>query len=329
VSDPVTGAALRALTVRGRLHLTEVADAAGIAPDLLREVLETLGGADEEGLGPRDVAYAKHLATLAAHVGDEALVRATRVRARALAQVVVSDLTTIDRVVLSRLRADGADEATLAAAVAEATAETVPAMAAVLGEEYRRVLVHVLGLDLVAASGAGGGSDEIDAAIGFVDLVGYTRLAAGSDPGALATMLREFEDLVEDRVRAGGGHVHVVKLLGDAAMLLGDDARTLAAVLLDVVDDSRLPDLPRRAGLAAGAVLVRDGDYFGDVVNAAARLTGHARPWSVLADESLADDLAGAFETKRSRKADLRGLGTQRPVVVRTATGADPPDVDA
>ncbi|MFP5310489.1 MAG: adenylate/guanylate cyclase domain-containing protein [Actinomycetes bacterium] len=325
MSDPITAAALRALTERGRLGVEEVADAAGLDPDVLRELLDMAGGVDDDGLGPRDVAYAKHLAAIADHIGVEALLRSTRVRARALAQVVVSDLTTIDRVLLAPLRDDGASPTRIAEAAAEATTALLPAVGAVLVEEYRRVLVHVLGLDLVAnaVAGAGGATDRIVAAIGFVDLVGYTRLAAGSDPTELGAILREFEDLVEERVRAGDGHAHVVKLLGDAAMLLADDATTLAAVLLDVVDDSRLPDLPRRAGLAAGAVLVREGDYYGDVVNTAARLTAHARPWSVLADESLGEELAEGFVTKRSRKVELRGLETQRPVVVRPPS---PPD---
>jgi class 3 adenylate cyclase len=43
-----------------------------------------------------------------------------------------------------------------------------------------------------------------------------------------------------------------------------------------------------RVGLASGEVLNRDGDYYGSVVNLAARLVGLAEPGEILLSEAAA-----------------------------------------
>ena len=44
-----------------------------------------------------------------------------------------------------------------------------------------------------------------------------------------------------------------------------------------------------RAGLAFGPTLSQSGDYYGRAVNLASRITGVARPGSVLVDEATKD----------------------------------------
>ena len=78
-----------------------------------------------------------------------------------------------------------------------------------------------------------------------------------------------------------------------------------------------LSDAPLRGGMAHGATLVREGDYFGPPVNLAARLTDLARPWSVLADEALMDELEDDFDVKRILPTRIRGIGLRRPLAVR------------
>ena len=112
----------------------------------------------------------------------------------------------------------------------------------------------------------------------------------------------------------------MVKFLGDAAMYVGVDATSLAATLLEIVmgteHEPALEGSPIRGGLAAGPVLMRAGDYFGPPVNVAARLTDHARPGTVLADEHLAEEL-NSFYVKRVPPMRLRGIGFRRPLRVR------------
>lgn len=158
---------------------------------------------------------------------------------------------------------------------------------------------------------AEGSAAQRDAAVGFVDLVGYTALSQTLRPGELARLIEEFEELVnEATVRRGG---RVVKLIGDAAMFVADDVATGCCIALDIVRSpgavGRLP--ARRAGLAAGDVVTLHGDVYGDVVNLAARLVAVAPEASVVvADEArrrVDADAGLAFEPLPPQS--LKGFG--------------------
>ena len=115
-------------------------------------------------------------------------------------------------------------------------------------------------------------------AVGFVDLVDFTRSTREWDAGTLERTLERFERDVALRVTAAGGRV--VKTLGDEVLYVTDSALSAAEVALDTVeaheDDDELPSV--RAGVALGPVLLRMGDVFGSPVNLASRLTDEARP---------------------------------------------------
>jgi len=74
-------------------------------------------------------------------------------------------------------------------------------------------------------------------------------------------------------------------------------------------DDQLLP--PARAGLAVGPVLARDGDYFGPVVNLAARIVDVARPSCVMVSDELRDTLGASehFAFHRLPPKRLKGIG--------------------
>lgn len=152
--------------------------------------------------------------------------------------------------------------------------------------------------------------DTVELAVGFVDLVGYTALSEELDEGDLESLLSSFELVTHDTVAEQGGRV--VKNIGDEVMFAGV-AKTVAVSALEIVrrvaDDSNLPDV--RAGVACGALLARDGDYYGPVVNLASRLSERARPGKVLASEGLRDALHDdpdlAWRSLGRRR--IRGLG--------------------
>jgi adenylate cyclase len=87
-----------------------------------------------------------------------------------------------------------------------------------------------------------------------------------------------------------GPPVRLVKLIGDAAMLVAPEPMPLVVATRDLVAaaaaDDRLPRL--RAGVAAGQALNRSGDWYGHPVNLASRLTAAAEPDTVLATEPVA-----------------------------------------
>lgn len=128
--------------------------------------------------------------------------------------------------------------------------------------------------------------------VAFVDLVGSTAWAIEVDPAHHGAALARFEQAAwEISTRRGG---RLVKLIGDEAMVVADDVEVACAIAVDLVavagSDADLP--PARAGVAAGDVVARAGDYYGPVVNLAARLVGVAGPGAVVTTRGQADALS-------------------------------------
>jgi class 3 adenylate cyclase len=122
---------------------------------------------------------------------------------------------------------------------------------------------------------------------GFVDVVGSTGLVTHLPLGDIGRAIASFEEHAANAVAASGGRV--VKFIGDEVMFRVHDPAAACHVALTIVarfsDDEVLPGA--RAAVAFGDLLVRDGDYFGPVVNVAARATKLARPGTVLATASV------------------------------------------
>jgi adenylate cyclase len=153
-----------------------------------------------------------------------------------------------------------------------------------------------------------------DLFVGFVDLVGYTALSRTLTPRELAGLLGRFEDVVGDVVTTGGGRL--VKLIGDGAMFVSDAPAAgchLALALCErLAQDDMLP--PARVGADYGSVLSLYGDYFGDVVNRAARLVALANPGTVVVSDSAAHGVDGkSFGLERLPAQALKGF--QAPAV--------------
>jgi adenylate cyclase len=150
--------------------------------------------------------------------------------------------------------------------------------------------------------------DGTSLGVGFADIVGYTAMAQELSATELGALLSRFEAHVFDVVARRGARV--VKSIGDAVMFVGlpGDVVNIALELCEEVDG--VP--PLRQGVSYGAVLARDGDYFGPTVNLASRLSDVARANTVLVSESvreaLHDDATLRFRPLRPRR--LRGIGT-------------------
>ncbi|MFC8225206.1 adenylate/guanylate cyclase domain-containing protein [Streptomyces sp. NPDC057287] len=168
------------------------------------------------------------------------------------------------------------------------------------------------------------GADVRDRAVGFTDMVGYTRMTRGLGSAELVEVLDRFESLTGDVVAEGRGRV--VKTIGDEVLFVCESAQAAADIALELTararTEGRLPQL--RTGLAHGAVLSRFGDVYGAAVNIAARLTAVARPDTVLVNTALAGELAGseAYELKVLRTVSVRGYSRLRPVLLRSTRPA-------
>jgi adenylate cyclase len=154
---------------------------------------------------------------------------------------------------------------------------------------------------------AGRLADTTDAAVAFVDIVGFTALGETVGEESLGTVASGLTELAGD---AAGGFVRLVKVIGDSAMLVSHDPGDLVGAVLGMVERAdQLEDFPElRAGIAFGPAVNRWGDWYGTTVNLASRLCGRARPQSVLADESTHLAVDGRFEWSFAGEKKLKGL---------------------
>ena len=132
------------------------------------------------------------------------------------------------------------------------------------------------------------GAQEL--AVCFADLVGFTRLGGEVEVHELGSVAGRLADW---RPRSTEPPVRLVKTIGDAAMFVsprpGAPGR-VALALVEAVEAAELPSL--RAGIACGPAVIRAGDYYGHSVNLASRVTGVARPGSVLCTQEVRDAAA-------------------------------------
>jgi adenylate cyclase len=121
-------------------------------------------------------------------------------------------------------------------------------------------------------------------AIAFVDLSDYTSMTVEHGDEAAAAAAERLRALADECVRAVGGRL--VKLLGDGVLLRFEDPASAILGTLELVDRVAADGLPAaHAGIAAGRVVDRDGDVFGQTVNLAARIAIEAGPGEVLVEE--------------------------------------------
>jgi adenylate cyclase len=145
-------------------------------------------------------------------------------------------------------------------------------------------------------------------AIAFLDMGGYTLLTQEAGDEAAAELAERLVGLVRRAARDHGGEP--VKLLGDGVMFHFPRAVEAIACGLELVEAAERKGLPpARVGADAGPVVFRDGDYFGQTVNLAARITDYARPGEVLVSEAaVAECDGGGFEFDPIGEIPLKGV---------------------
>ena len=146
-------------------------------------------------------------------------------------------------------------------------------------------------------------------AVAFADLVGFTRLGEEVPPEQLEQLANR---LAEAAREVAVKPVRFIKTIGDAVMLVSVEAAPLLEAMLALVEtidaDEALPQL--RAGVSYGAAVSRAGDWFGSPVNLASRVTGVARPASVLVTEAARDQIGDddRFSWSFAKARHLKGI---------------------
>jgi class 3 adenylate cyclase len=129
-------------------------------------------------------------------------------------------------------------------------------------------------------------------AICFLDITGYTRLTQEHGDSAAAELAEELGRIVQRTSASHSGKP--VKWLGDGVMFYFDAPGDAVEAALEMVVEIAAAGLPpAHVGVHTGEVLFRQGDYFGQTVNVAARIADFARAGEVLVSQEVADAAAG------------------------------------
>jgi adenylate cyclase len=187
----------------------------------------------------------------------------------------------------------GASEHDLALRYADIVAQLMPLTEPMLPQMLSLHLRHIARTETISAaereSGRLPGAREVTVA--FADLVGFTRMGEELPADELGRVAGRLDELASDIV---GSPVRLIKMIGDAAMLASADPEAVLDSALALVEaaDAEGEDFPQlRAGVASGTALNRAGDWYGQPVNVASRVTGVAWPGSVLTTREVRDQL--------------------------------------
>jgi class 3 adenylate cyclase len=156
---------------------------------------------------------------------------------------------------------------------------------------HRRHLLQASVQEAVAdleAAEKGEDRETLEATIAFVDLASFTSLAQIHGDEVAAETLSRFDELVREPLEQHGGTL--VKQIGDAAMLVfSEPAQAVRFIIGLDATASREPNFPAlRTGINSGPVLYRVGDYVGNTVNIAAKITALADANEILVTEPVA-----------------------------------------
>lgn len=152
-------------------------------------------------------------------------------------------------------------------------------------------------------------SDSEMVGLGFVDLVGSTGWAEELSLRDLSLALSRFESAAWSSAVLAGGRV--VKMIGDEVFFAAPSGDAACQIGLEVLRFAAAdPVLPAaRGAVGYGAAIPREGDYFGPLVNLAARLVKVAAPGELVVTAETAAALpAGRWTLRALGPRAVRGL---------------------
>ncbi len=191
-------------------------------------------------------------------------------------------------------------------------AAAAPLLGPMIADMLMLQLRHAMETEAVNANERAAGAPLPGArmvAVAFADLVGFTRLGEEVPPEELEQLANR---LAEAAREVAVKPVRFIKTIGDAVMLVSAETAPLLEAMLTLVEtidaDEALPQL--RAGVSYGAAVSRAGDWFGSPVNLASRVTGVARPASVLVSEAAREQIGDddRFRWSFAKARHLKGI---------------------
>ena len=302
----------RVLAGEGRRYTAEeVAERAGLEEGFLIRQRQALGlpmpDPGERAFTDEDVASAKRMKAFHdAGLPEEGMLEVSRVVGMAMAQVAAANRDLVGEAFLE----PGDTELDVGLRYAEVASSLAPMLGPMLQyvlnlhlrEQVRR---EVIGRAELAEGRLPGAADV---AICFADLVGFTRLGEQVATEELGGVTRRLSQLAGE---VADPPVRLVKLIGDAAMLVSPETDPLLDAGLSLVEAAEaegegFPLL--RAGVARGRALPRGGDWYGRPVNVASRITSVAYPASVLCAAEVRDTAGPGYRWSAAGSRRLKGI---------------------
>ena len=306
----------RVLGGEAKYSAKELAKLAGVSLDLLMRQWQALGlpkpDPEVKLFGDEDLEAAEHLKLFVdAGLPENGILTVARVLGESMARVGDASRELVARATVR----PGDTERDVGLRLASAAEALVPVMSRELDYVFRvhlrEQLRHVVLGQANLARGEIEGAQEVT--VCFADLVGFTRLGEALPPEELGGMA---DRLTEMTVEITEPPVRLVKTIGDAVMLVGPESAGVVGTAIELVDTAAdTEDFPRlRSGVAAGVALERAGDWYGSPVNVASRVTGVARPSSVVGTRDVRDATKDDFRWSSMGRRKLKGVREPQPL---------------
>jgi adenylate cyclase len=299
----------------GGYSARDLEEKTGVAAALMLRIRRLTGlpdaDPDERVFADDDVAAAESIKLfLDAGFGEQALSQITMVLGEAMGRVAATITANFAETFLK----PGDTEDEVASRFARLAEQLTPALTPVLVAAFKAHLHEAVRRGMLGRAERESGqiAGATDIGVCFADLVGFTRLGTELEVHELGTVVGQ---LVELAAEVPSDPVRLVKTIGDAAMFVSPGLPQLVDTALSLVEAAERAELPAlRAGIACGPAVMRAGDYYGTSVNLASRVTGIARPGSVLATEEVRNAAPDEFEWSFAGKHRLKGLGEAQPL---------------
>ena len=303
----------------GKYELTarDVAERAELPVDYFLEQRRALGlpsvEPDECAFNEDDVEAAREIKQfLDAGFEKDDVLEVTHIVGEGLRRVADSVSTLVGRMMLE----PGVTERDLGMRYAEAARAMGPMMGRRLEYVFKLQLREHIRNDIVSraelVSGQLPGSETVT--VCFADLVGFTKLGEQLPPEEIGRVAGRLGRLAQEVVEPP---VRLVKTIGDAVMLVSPETEPLVHATIELVRaaDEAGQDFPQlRSGLAVGEAIGRGGDWYGRPVNMASRVTGIARPGSVLTTAEVHDAVEDSFRWSFAGRRRIKGVKDPQPL---------------
>ncbi|HVU62262.1 MAG TPA: adenylate/guanylate cyclase domain-containing protein [Mycobacteriales bacterium] len=294
---------------REQYSLADISLATNASIADIRAIWRALGyveAEDDEPVASADeVAAVQVCADMAALLGIQGVLGVCRVVASSLARVADATSTAV-RAQVPQLALGVSGSEVVTARTFAGVATFVPRIGHALDTLFRHQLEVARMHWERSDSGDLADSHGVRVGVGFADLSGFTSLTEGMTMTELSQLLNGFEQVAEDVVRRGDGRV--VKYIGDAVMYVTHDATAAVRVAQGLIEAARIRGMQARAGVAVGVALALAGDYFGPVVNLAARLVAIASAGEILVTDEVVSQVGGAVAADALGPRSIRGF---------------------